>query len=142
MAYWLFSTEPDSYPWKNVEREKHVRWDGIRGGAAQKYMRLIQPGDEILAYHSSPDKAVVGIAEAASFSYSEPGVPAEERDKWHVINVAWKSWLARPVPIAEMRKTRALSKMKFLIMPRLSISPVTQAEWKIILALASPPPSL
>jgi predicted RNA-binding protein with PUA-like domain len=135
MNYWLFSTEPDSYPWQKVEAEKKVRWDGIRGGAAQKHMRLIKPGDRILAYHSAPEKSVVGIAEAASTSYSEPGVPAEEKDKWHVIDVAWDSWFTKPVPIAVMRKTRALSKMKFLIMPRLSISPVTPAEWKTLLSL-------
>jgi predicted RNA-binding protein with PUA-like domain len=134
--YWLFSTEPDSFPWQKVEKEKQVRWDGIRGGAAQKYMRLIKPGDAILAYHSAPEKSVVGIAKAVSTSYSEPGVPAEEKDKWHVIDVSWKSWLKRPVPIAEMRKARGLSKMKFVILPRLSISPVTPAEWKTLLALA------
>jgi len=76
-----------------VEAEKRVRWDGIRGGAAQKHMRLIRPGDTILAYHSAPEKSVVGIAEAVTTSYPEPGVPAEERDKWHVIDVTWSSWL-------------------------------------------------
>ncbi len=136
MAYWLFSTEPDSFPWQKVEAEKQVRWDGIRGGAAQKHMRLIRPGDLILAYHSAPEKAVVGIAEAASASYSAPGVPEEEKQKRHVIDVAWKRWLARPVPIAAMRKSRPLAKMKFLIMPRLSISPVTLAELETILKLA------
>ena len=136
MTTWLFSTEPDSYPWQKVEAEKKVRWDGIRGGAAQKFMRLIQPGDPILAYHSAPEKSIVGMAEAASTSYSEPGVPPEEKDKWHVIDVSWKHWLAKPVPLAVMRKTKALDKMKFVILPRLSISPVTPAEVKAILALA------
>jgi predicted RNA-binding protein with PUA-like domain len=135
MNYWLFSTEPDSYPWQKVEAEKKVRWDGIRGGAAQRHMRLIKPGDQILAYHTAPEKSVVGIAEAASTSYSEPGVPDEEKDKWHVIDVRWKSWFKTPVPIAVMRKTRALAKMKFLTIPRLSISPVAPAEWKALLSL-------
>jgi predicted RNA-binding protein with PUA-like domain len=136
MNTWLFSTEPDNYPWQKVEGEKKVRWDGIRGGAAQKYMRQIQPGDEILAYHSAPEKAVVGIAEAVSTSYAEPGVPPEEKDKWHVIDVAWKSWLAKPVSIAAMRRAPPLAKMKFLAMPRLSISPVTPTERKALIRLA------
>ena len=139
MNYWLFSTEPDSYPWQKVASlpaGRPVRWDGIRGYPAQKAMRLIKSGDLILAYHSAPEKSVVGIAEAASTSYSAPTVPPEEKDKWHVIDVAWQRWFARPVPIAEMRSTRALAKMKFLIMPRLSISPVTPAEWRTILGLA------
>ena len=135
MNYWLFSTEPGSFPWQKVERERQVRWDGIRGGAAQKFMRSIQPGDEIFAYHSAPEKAVVGIARAASRSYPEPGVPPEEKDKWHVVDVAWERWLANPVPLASMRKTGALSRMKFVILPRLSISPVTQSEWKTVLEM-------
>jgi predicted RNA-binding protein with PUA-like domain len=150
MAYWLFSTEPDNYPWQKVAEAaglpagRQVRWDGIRGYPAQKAMRLIKPGDAILAYHASPEKAVVGVAKAVSTSYSDPSVPVEEREKWHVIDVAWDRWLPRPVPIAAMRKCRALSKMKFLIMPRLSISPVAPPEWKALLGLAraSPPPPL
>jgi predicted RNA-binding protein with PUA-like domain len=135
MSYWLFSTEPDSYPWQKVERAKKVRWDGIRGWQAQRFMRHIRPGDLILAYHTAPEKSVVGIAKAVSLSYSEPGVPEEEKNKWHVIDVSWKKWLAKPVPLAVMRKTRAFSKMPFLIIPRLSISPVTPNEWKAILKL-------
>ena len=135
MNTWLFSTEPDSYPWQKVEQEKKVRWDGIRGGAAQKFMRLIQPGDEILAYHSAPEKSVVGIAEAVSASYPDPTVPDEEKQKWHVIDVSWKNWLDRPVPLSAMRKSRDLVKMKFVILPRLSISPVTAAERKVLLSL-------
>jgi predicted RNA-binding protein with PUA-like domain len=137
MNYWLFSTEPDSYPWQKVEAAEKAMWDGIRGGAAQKSMRLIRPGDEILAYHSAPEKAVVGIAEARSTSYSDPSVPTDEKDKWHVIDVGWKRWLQNPVPIAQMRSAKGLSKMKFLIMPRLSISPVTSAEWATILRMGS-----
>src|SRR5258708_36121787 len=118
MAYWLFSTEPDSFPWQKVEAEKQVRWDGIRGGAAQKHMRLIRPGDLILAYHSAPEKAVVGIAEAASASDSEPGVPEEEQQKSHVIDGAWKRWLPRPAPIAAVRKSRPLAPTKVPSRPR------------------------
>jgi predicted RNA-binding protein with PUA-like domain len=130
---WLFSTEPDSYPWQKVEKEKRVRWDGIRGGAAQKYMRQIQPGDEILAYHSAPEKSVVGIAVAASRSYPDRSVPKEEQDKWHVIDVSWKRWLSAPVPISEMRQMPELAAMKFVRMPRLSISPVTTDQWQALL---------
>src|SRR5262249_49746370 len=133
--YWIFSTEPDYYPWQKVESAKKVRWDEIRGFAAQRFMRQIRPGDEILAYHTAPEKAVVGIAKAVSTSYPDPSVPAEEKDKWHVIEVTWKHWLPKPVPIATMRTTKALGKMKFLNIPRLSISPVTPAEWKTLLTL-------
>jgi predicted RNA-binding protein with PUA-like domain len=136
MNTWLFSTEPDSYPWQTVEREKRVRWDGVRGPMPQKSMRLIKPGDEILAYHTAPEKAIVGIAEASSTSYPDPSVPAEEKDKWHVIDVSWKRWLPKPVPLSAMRKAPELAKMKFVILPRLSISPVTSEERNFLLSLA------
>src|SRR5947207_892035 len=113
MNYWLFSTEPASYPWQRVEAETRaclpagkVRWDGIRGGAAQKYMRQIRPRDLILAYHSSPEKSVVGVAEAVSASYPEPGVPEEEKQKWHVIDIAWRRWLAKPSPSPPCAKAK------------------------------------
>jgi predicted RNA-binding protein with PUA-like domain len=134
MNRWLFSTEPDSYPWQKVELEQKVCWDGIRGAMAQKSMRLIQPGDPILAYHSAPEKSIVGIAEAASQSYPDPTVPAEEKEKWHVIDVRWKRWLPKPLSLPAMRKMPELARMKFVILPRLSISPVTPAEWDVILS--------
>ncbi len=138
MNYWLFSTEPDSYPWQKVEAEKTVTWDGIRGPMPQKSMRLIQPGDLILAYHSAPEKAVVGIAEAASTSRPDPSVPEDQKHKWHVIDVRWNRWLPKPVPLALLRKTPSLARMKFVILPRLSISPVTPSEWETVLRLAKP----
>jgi predicted RNA-binding protein with PUA-like domain len=136
MNRWLFSTEPESYPWQKVEAEGPVRWDGIRGPMPQKSMRLIQPGDVILAYHSAPEKAIVGLAKAVSRSYSDPTVPPEQKEKWHVIDVAWDRWFSNPVPLSVMRKTKALEKMKFVILPRLSISPVTPEEWDVLLKLA------
>jgi predicted RNA-binding protein with PUA-like domain len=78
----------------------------------------------------------VGVAEAASASYPDPSVPLDQKDQWHVIDVRWTRWLPAPVPISRMRAARALGRMRFLIMPRLSISPVTATEWKTIVSMS------
>jgi predicted RNA-binding protein with PUA-like domain len=124
---WFFSTEPDEYPWQNVFREKNVRWDGIRGTAARRWMRDIRVKDLILGYHSSPEKAFVCLARAASLAYPDPKDP-----DWLALDVAWEGWLSRPVPLAAMRAHPGLSQMKFLRMPRLSVSPVHDSEKAIL----------
>jgi predicted RNA-binding protein with PUA-like domain len=131
VSVWFFSTEPDVYPWTVVEKEKKVRWDGIRGTAARKWMREIRPGDLILGYHSSPEKAFVCLAAAASEAYPDPKDP-----DWLAIDVAWGKWVKRRVPLAEMRGKKGLAAMKFVRMPRLSVSPVTPAEIKVLSGLS------
>jgi predicted RNA-binding protein with PUA-like domain len=134
VSVWFFSTEPDVYPWTVVEKEGKVRWDGIRGTAARKWMRDIKPGDPILGYHSSPEKSFVCIAQAASAAYPDPKDP-----DWLAIDVSWGGWLKRRVPLAELRAHKGLALMKFVRMPRLSVSPVTPAELKILSRLSETP---
>jgi predicted RNA-binding protein with PUA-like domain len=131
MNTWFFSTEPDDYPWDNVFKEKRVRWDGIRGTAARRWMRDIAKGDLVLGYHSSPEKAFVCLAKAASEAYPDP----KDAD-WLVIDLAPVKWLKRRVPLADMRAQKGLEAMKFLRMPRLSVSPVADAERKILSRLS------
>lgn len=128
---WFFSTEPDVYPWSIVFKESKVRWDGIRGTAARKWMRSIEPGDLILGYHSSPEKAFVCLAEAASRAYPDP-----KDENWLAIDVSAKRWVKRRVALAEMRAANGLSEMSFLRMPRLSVSPVAPSEIKILSKLS------
>lgn len=128
---WFFSTEPDAYPWDNVFKKKRVRWDGIRGTAARKWMREIKTGDMVLGYHSSPEKAFVCLAKAVSEAYPDP----KDAD-WLVIDLAPAKWLKRRVPLSELRAHGGLTAMKFLRMPRLSVSPVTAAERKILSILS------
>ena len=127
MTTWFFSTEPDVYPWTIVEKEKKVRWDGIRGTAARKWLRDVVPGDLILGYHSSPEKAFVCLAEVAGKAYPDPKDP-----DWLALDVRWGKWLKRKVPLSEMRAEKALAAMRFVRMPRLSVSPVTAGEIKAL----------
>ena len=131
---WFFSTEPDVYPWTNVEKGGKVRWDGIRGTAARKWMREIKPGDLILGYHSSPEKSFVCLASAATAAYPDPKDP-----DWLALDVSWGKWLKRRVPLADMRGHKGLEAMKFVRMPRLSVSPVSPAELKVLSKLSETP---
>jgi predicted RNA-binding protein with PUA-like domain len=130
-ALWFFSTEPDVYPWDTVFKKKKVRWDGIRGTAARKWLRDIKTGDLILGYHSSPQKAVVCVAQAASQAYPDP-----KDAEWLAIDVTFVKWTKRPVPLAEMRAAAGLKMMKFVRMPRLSVSPVLPAEEAVLARLS------
>jgi predicted RNA-binding protein with PUA-like domain len=131
VTVWFFSTEPDEYPWTNVEEKGTVRWDGIRGFSARNRLKEAVPGDLILGYHSSPEKAFVCLARVAGAAYADPKDPA-----WLAIDVSWGRWLKRRVPLAEMRAEKGLAAMKFIRMPRLSVSPVTPAEQKILSRLS------
>ncbi|MBI4396450.1 MAG: EVE domain-containing protein [Elusimicrobia bacterium] len=128
---WWFSTEPDVYPWDVVFKEKRVRWDGIRGAAARKWMREIRKGDLVLGYHSSPEKSFVCLARAEGEAYPDP-----KDSEWLAIDLSPLIWLARRVPLEELRRHESLRDMKFLRMPRLSVSPVTEAQSKILSMLS------
>lgn len=125
MSDWIFSTEPATFPWSRVESEGTVRWDGIRGPLARRWLRSVAAGDRIWGYHSSPEKALVCLARAAGKAYPDP---ADE--KWLAIDVAFDRWLKQPVALAALRADPVLSSMDFLRIPRLSVAPLTAAQAK------------
>jgi predicted RNA-binding protein with PUA-like domain len=123
MNLWVFSTEPEVYPWSRVESAGTARWDGIRGTAARKWMRSLAAGDRILGYHSSPERAFVALATVLAPATPDPADP-----DWLAVDVRFDRWLDRRVPLSEARAEPGLAANKFLRMPRLSVSPVTEAE--------------
>lgn len=131
MSFWLFSTEPDVFPFSQVEKTGRALWDGIRGPAARKYQREIKAGDQILGYHSSPEKAVVCLAKAATAAFPDP-----KDEKWLALDVSFDRWLDRPVTLAELRVLPGWSENPFLRIPRLSVAPVTGAQAKALLKKA------
>ncbi len=123
------STEPDDYPWASLYRETRARWDGVRGTAAQKFMREMTPGDLVVGYESSPVKAIMALARVAGRPYLDSTDPEGKR---HVIDLVPDRRLPRSIPLAELRAHPILRNMKSVRMPRLSISPISAAEWKAI----------
>lgn len=130
MAYWLLKSEPDSYGWDDLVRDGGTEWDGVRNHAAAKHLRTMAVGDRALFYHSGKDKAAVGIARIARTAQ------ADGDEGWVSVRVEPDHALRRPVTLAAMKATDALNDMAMLRQPRLSVSPVADAEWAVVMRLA------
>lgn len=126
---WLFKTEPTEYSYDDLEREKKTVWDGVANNLALKNLREVRLGDEVLIYHSGDEKAIVGIAEAISDAYPDPN---ESDDKVVVVNLKPKRKLSRPLELHEIKAIEPLSDFDLVRLPRLSVMPVSAAQWDIL----------
>jgi predicted RNA-binding protein with PUA-like domain len=133
MACWLAKTEPSTYSWQQLVKEKRARWDGVRNSEARNNLRAMKKGDEVLIYHSGDDKAVVGIASVAKTAYQDP---TTDDERWVCVDLVPVRALAKPVPLAAVKAQPALAAMKLVTHSRLSVMPVSAAESRAILALA------
>lgn len=134
MADWLLKTEPGSYSWQDLAREGETEWDGVRNHAAAAHLRRMAPGDRALVYHSGDEKAAVGIAEV-----TRGPRPDGEEGKWVSVALRPLAPLPAPVTLKAMKAAPALAGMAMLRQSRLSVSPVSEAEWRAIEALARTP---
>jgi predicted RNA-binding protein with PUA-like domain len=134
MARWLLKTEPDSYPYADLEREGRAVWDGIANALAQKHLRAIRTGDELLIYHTGGEKAVVGLARAASDPYPDPAKPTLA-----VFDVEPRSRLPRPVTLAAIKADPAFAGWELVRMSRLSVMPVPDPVWRKLRTMAGLP---
>ena len=132
MAYWLLKSEPQSYGWYDLVRDGETEWDGIRNHAAAAHLRTVAVGDHALFYHSGADKAVVGIARVVRAARKDG-----DEGNWVSVAIAPVEPLAAPVTLAAMKREPALAAMAMIRQSRLSVSPVTDAEWAVVLGLAT-----
>lgn len=132
MAYWLLKSEPDSYSWDDLVRDGAAEWDGVRNNAAAAHLRAMKPGDRALIYHSGKDKAVVGIAEVTRGPRKD-----DEEGNWVSVAIRPLSPLPAPVTLAAMKAEPALAALPMLRQSRLSVSPIGDAEWSTINAMAA-----
>jgi predicted RNA-binding protein with PUA-like domain len=126
MAQWLVKEEPEHYSYDQLEQERKTVWAGVRNPLAQKHLRTIRKGDRIFYYHTGKQKAVVAIAKALSDAYADPG---DKTGKLFVVDVAPEKKLTRPVTLAEIKADAAFASFPLVRMSRLSVMPVTDAEW-------------
>jgi predicted RNA-binding protein with PUA-like domain len=126
MAQWLVKEEPEHYGYDQFERDRKTVWAGVRNPLAQKHLRSIRRGDRIFYYHTGKEKAVVAIAKAASDAYADP---ADDAGKLFVVDVVPEKRLARPVTLAEIKADAFFASFALVRMSRLSVMPVTDAEW-------------
>ena len=130
---WLLKTEPSSYSWDDLVRDKRAVWDGVANPAARKNLRSFAPGDTALVYHTGDVKAAIGIATVVKRGYADPKA---KDDKAVVVDLQPDTPLARPVTLAEMRANPRLAGFDLLRLPRLSVVPVSESHWKAILEMA------
>lgn len=130
MATWLLKSEPDSYGWDDLVRDGGTEWDGVRNHAAAKHLRAMAVGDRALFYHSGKDKAVIGITHIARTAQPDGD------EGWVSVRVEPDHPLPHPVTLAAMKAAAGLQDMAMLRQSRLSVSPVTDAEWDVVMGLA------
>ena len=141
MAYWLFKSEPNVFSFDDLiaKGETGEEWDGVRNYQARNNMRAMKKGDLAFFYHSIGEKACVGIVEVVAEAHPDS---TDTTGKWECVDVAAVADLPRPVTLDEIKATPKLAEMVVVNNSRLSVQPVTAAEWKAVCALGglkSPP---
>ncbi|MCS6986060.1 MAG: EVE domain-containing protein [Sphingomonadaceae bacterium] len=133
MRFWLLKSEPHVYSWDDLVRDGETVWDGVRNPQAAGYLKSMQVGDEALFYHSNVGKAAVGVCRITAEAGPDPTDPS---GRWVAVRVAPVRALPHPVTLGEMKATPGLSALPLIRQPRLSVVPVSSAEWTAILKLA------
>ena len=134
MARWLFKVEPGCYSFADLERDGTTLWDGVTNALARKNLRQGQPGDRIWFYHTGDEKAIVGLMEAVSGPQADPN---EDDPKSVVVEVRPVKRLKSPVTLARIKDDPLLADWELVRLPRLSVMPVSEAQWRRVEALAN-----
>jgi predicted RNA-binding protein with PUA-like domain len=132
MAYWLFKSEPETWSWDDqVKRGKRGQaWDGVRNFQARKNMQSMKIGDRGFFYHSGATKEIVGIVEVVKEAHPDP---TDASGVWKCVDIAAVKALAKPVSLEAVKSNGKLAAMVLTRNPRLSVQPVSDAEWRIVL---------
>jgi predicted RNA-binding protein with PUA-like domain len=130
---WLFKEEPTHYNFDDLVKDKKAMWSGVKNPLAQKHLRSVKKNDRIFYYHTGDEKAVVGICKALGDSYPDPG---DKSGKASVVDVAPVKKLGRPVTLAEIKADNAFADFPLVRISRLSVMPVSDAEWDRIEKMA------
>ena len=133
MNYWLVKSEPATYGWEQLVKDKKTTWDGVRNYAARIHLRAMKKGDEVLYYHSNEGMEIVGIAKVDKEAYQDP---TTEDTNWVAVDLKPFKKLKNPVSLAKIKADKRLNDMALVRLGRLSVQPVTEKEWEIIMELA------
>ncbi len=136
MAYWLLKTEPDTYSWDDLTRDKKAVWDGVANNTALMHIRKMSKGDLAIIYHTGGERAAVGIAEITKAPYPDP---SGDDDRLAVVDLKPKKKLARPVTLDELKLDKTFAGWDLLRIGRLSVVPVPEKMWARIEELAAKP---
>ena len=130
---WLVKEEPSHYSFDDLMRDEKTSWTGVRNPVAQKNLQAMKKGDRIFFYHTGDEKAVVGIAKAASAPYPDP---SDQEGKMHAIDIAPVKKLKAPVTLKAVKADKWFASFPLVRISRLSVMPVSDEEWDRIEAMA------
>jgi predicted RNA-binding protein with PUA-like domain len=135
MAYWLVKSEPEEFSWDSQVKagKKGTPWTGVRAHPAKLNLMKMAKGDKAFFYHTGDEKQIVGILEIAKTAYPDPTAGKDE--PWVVVDTVASEPLKTPVTLAQIKADKALADMILVKIGRLSVQPVTAAEWKHICKL-------
>lgn len=133
MAHWLVKSEPTVYSWEQFEKDKETCWSGVRNYAARIHLKAMKKGDEVFYYHSNEGMEIVGIAKVSKEYYQDPTI---DNDAWVAVDIKPVRRLKNPVSLAQIKGDKRLADMALVRLGRLSVQPVTDKEWAIVLGLA------
>jgi len=133
---WLFKTEPSVYSFQQLQKDRKTVWDGVKNNLALKHLAGIKKDDSIFIYHTGDEKAAAGEAKALNGAYPDP---AKKDPKLLVIEIEAGAALPRPVTLAEIKANQNLKSFDLVRLPRLSVMPVSDEQWRIIEEMALRP---
>ncbi len=129
MAYWLFKSEPESWSWDDQVKagKKGTEWTGVRNFTARNHMRTMKRGDQGFFYHSGGERSIVGIVEVIKEAHADSADAA-----WECVDIAAVKPVPKPVTLDQVKAEKRLADMVLVRLSRLSVQPVTEAEWALI----------
>ncbi|MBA3675705.1 MAG: EVE domain-containing protein [Chitinophagaceae bacterium] len=133
MMYWLVKSEPNVYGWNEFVKDKQTFWSGVRNYAARIHLKAMKKGDEVLFYHSNEGMEIVGIAKVIKEFYQDP---TTEDTNWVAVDLKPVKKLKKSVTLSQIKADKRLGDMALVRLGRLSVQPVTEKEWGIVMVLA------
>ncbi len=135
IQYWLVKQEPESYPWSQFVADRKTEWTGVRNFQARNNLKAMRKGDAVLFYVSGGPKEVVGLAQVSKSAFPDP--TAEAGEDWVAVELKVGKPLARPVPLTRIKAEPDLKSLPLIRHTRLSVMPVSKAEFDTIVRLGS-----
>jgi predicted RNA-binding protein with PUA-like domain len=134
MQYWLIKSDPETYSFELMKKEKKTFWNGVRNYADRNNMKAMKKGDLLFFYESmNGEPSVIGVTKVIKEAYQDP---TTDDTAWVCVDVQYVSTLKRPVTLAEIKKNKKLTQMALVRISRLSVQPVTEEEWEEVLKMS------
>ena len=131
MNYWLVKTEPETFSWDDLVRDKKTVWDGVRNFQARSNLKSMKKDDIVFIYHTGDEKSVIGLAKIVKEAYPDP----KDKD-WVVVEISADKKLKKPISLAQIKSTKKLSNMVLVKASRLSVQPVRPDEFALVIELS------